>query len=264
MGEVLASLPEKQATEWRYRLMSPMGVYPNSSVHVDGASLVITKGLVSLACLESENCIEIGLKISILCSSVEASDTFKFYSFPSYHQLLDPCLPSELADTLLFDVQQKQAGEYADQGETIPEFDWYENSKGASLPPILGGTEYHKVNLELDMDVIKSLYQSWKDTPCAKLRSAVRAIIGCNALSCHHQFRQEACGLLLDGLRLLQEVEEFHSDSAYLSTVLAQLGDNAEDYLISRQQMSEKTGPIDFHRLFVQSCTQLRKYLLGH
>lgn len=260
----MASLPEKQATEWRYRLMSPMGVYPNSDVHVDGASLVITNALVSLAFFQSEGTNETCLKAAVLCSSVEASDTLKFYSFPSYHQLLDPCLPSELGEALLFDVRQKQAAEYAEQGETVPEFDWYENAKGASLPPALGGTDYHRVDIALDMEVINALYHALKTEACPKLNGAAKAMMQSNALSCHNQFRREACGLLLDGLRLLQEVEGFHSDSAYLSTVLAQLGDDAEDYLISRQQMSEDIGPIDFHRLFVQSCTQLRKYLLSH
>ena len=241
-----------------------MGVYPTADIHVQGASLVVTDSLIALAISEAGSVDESYLKAAILCSSVAASDALKFYSFPSYHQLLDPCLASELGKIISFDVRQKQAAEYAEQGETVPEFDWYENSKGASLPPILGGTEYHRVEIKLDSDCLKQLFQVLKGAQCSKLQGAVKALVESNALSCHNQFRQEACGLLLDGLRLLQEVEGFHSDSAHLSTVLAQLGDDAEDYLISRQQMSEEIGPIDCHRLFVQSCTQLRKYLLSH
>lgn len=260
----MANLPEKQATEWHYRLMSPMGVYPKCDIHVEGVSLVVSEKLISIACSESFRGEDVLLKAAILCSSLAASNTFKFYAFPSDHHLLDPCLPSQLSENIEFDILQKHAAEYTKLGETVPEFDWYENAKGASLPPVLGGTTYIIVDEEVDSATIDKLYKALNMRSCIKLSGAVRALVEANALSCHNQFRQEACGLLLDGLRLLQEVDGFHSDSAQLSTVLAQLGDSAEDYLISRQQMSQDIGPIDFHRLFVQSCTQLRKYLLSH
>ena len=259
----MASLPENSVTEWRYRLMSPMGVYPKCDIHVEEVSLVVSDNLISIASSESGKGEEILLKAAILCSSVAASDTFKFYAFPSYHHLLDPCLPSQLTEYLEFDILQKHAAEYAELGETVPEFDWYENAKGASLPPVLGGTDYIFTDHDVDAASIQQLYQAFSECPCVKLNGAVRSLVEANALSCHNQFRQEACGLLLDGLRLLQEVNGFHSDSAQLSTTLAQLGDSAEDYLISRQQMSQEIGPIDFHRLFVQSCTQIRKHLLS-
>ncbi|RDX37837.1 hypothetical protein DZA50_01430 [Kangiella sp. HD9-110m-PIT-SAG07] len=260
----MVSLPERSISEWQYRLMSPMGVYPSSDIHIDGAGLVVTESLVAVACPNAELGNENILRAAILCSSVAASDSLRFYSFPNRHQLLDPCVQSQLGEQLSFDVRQKQAAEYVEQGETVPEFDWYENAKGASLPPILDGTDYHLVDIELDVKCIQALYKALKTSNCPKLIGASKALIASNALSCHYQFRQEACGLLLDGLRLMQEVELFHSESAQLSTILAQLGDSAEDYLISRQQMSEEVGPIDFHRLFVQTCTQLRKFLSSH
>jgi len=260
----MASLPEQQATEWRYRLMSPMGVYPKCDIHVEEVSLVVSDNFISIANSESGKGKEVLLKAAILCSSVAASNTFKFYAFPNYHHLLDPCLASQLTEYLELDILQKHAAEYAELGETVPEFDWYENAKGASLPPVLGGTDYIFVDQDVDAVSIQRLYQALSESHCVKLSGAIRALVQTNALSCHNQFRQEACGLLLDGLRLLEEVDGFQSESAQLSTVLAQLGDSAEDYLISRQQMSQDIGPIDFHRLFVQSCTQLRKYLLSH
>lgn len=252
---------EVVVAEWEYRLMSPMGVYPKCEVHTEDASLVVADSVIAIACL-GQRAKQDFLNTAILCSSVATSEDLRLYPFPYNHQLLSSSPRADIGQQLSDDIRQKRSTDYAIEGETIPEFDWYENAKGASLPPILNGTPYHFVDTKIDSDVIHQLYQSLKTSICPKLVGASRALNQSNALSGHFQFRAEANGLLLDSLRLMQEVEGFQSERAQLSTLLAQLGDSAEDYLISRQQMSLKITPIEFHRLFVQTCSQLRKHLL--
>ncbi|MBV35226.1 MAG: hypothetical protein CMP47_07175 [Rickettsiales bacterium] len=258
----MASVREKLEAEWAYRLMSPIGVYPRSEIHADDISLVVTDSLVALASSGDGTNQEL-FYTAILTSSVAASEHLRLYPFPYQHQLLDSCSPQGLGKQLEFDVRQKLVAEFATEGETVPEFDWYENAKGASLPPILNGTGYHFADIEIDITCAQHIYQMLKSSACPKLAGASKALNQCNALSAHFQFREEASGLLFDCLRLMQEVDDFHAVSAQLSTVLTQLGDSAEDYLISRQQMSKNLSPIEFHRVFVQTCSQLRKHLLG-
>lgn len=258
----MASVREKLEAEWGYRLMSPIGIYPRTEIHADDASLVVTDSLVAFAS-SGDGTNEALFNAAVLCSSVTASEHLRLYPFPYQHLLLDSCNPQGLGKQLEFDVRQKLVADYAVEGETIPEFDWYENAKGASLPPILNGTDYHFADIEIDISGVQRIYHILKSSACAKLAGVCKALNQSSALSAHFQFKEEASGLLFDCLRLMQEVDSFHTDSAQLSSLLAQLGDNAEDYLISRQQMSKNLSPIGFHRLFVQTCSQFRKHLLS-
>lgn len=253
----------QRGVRYHYRLMSPLGIYPRAEIKVDGATLFVDEQLVALATSEELAHTELLLKAAILLSSQQASDNLKFYAFPFTHQLDVEASSEVVLSSILDDVSQKKQQLYTPTGGTIPEFDWYENAKGASLPPVLGGASYNWFQAPLEQNVIRDLFNRLKQYQCPRLRGALAALLEANQLSCHFQFHPQASAALLDCLRMMQEVEHFHVDSAQLSTLLSQLGDSAVDYLISRRQMAQKIGPIDFHRLFVQSCTQLRKFLLS-
>lgn len=246
-----------------YRLMSPLGVYPEFDIDVDGAALYSSDKLVVIAATENIERTELLLKAAILLSSPQASDNIRFYAFPYVHQLDSQHSSNPKLGSIVKDIEQKKSGLYTPVGATIPEFDWYENAKGASLPPVLGGASYNWIKLPVDVVMVRELFNRLKQQACSRTRTALAALIESNQLSCHFQFQQQAVASMLDCLRLMQEAESFQVDSAQLAGLLSQLGDSAEDYLISRQQMAQKVGPKDFHRLFVQSCTQLRKFLMS-
>ena len=248
---------------YQYRLMSPLGLYPQTHIEVEGATLYSNKQLVAIVAAEDIELTELLLKVAILISSTEASGRLRFYTFPNIHQLPLNDSPFASFDDLIEDIQHKRSNGYASAGNTIPEFDWYDNAKGASLPPVLGGASYAWADVVIDNDQVSQLFGRLKSFANPRTISALSALAESNQLSCHFQFQQQAVALMLDCLRLMQQVDEFQVDSAQLGTVLSQLGDTAEDYLISRQQMAKEIGPKDFHRLFVQTCTQLRKFLLS-
>ncbi|AOE50834.1 hypothetical protein [Kangiella sediminilitoris] len=258
----MASSYSQRQIQYQYRLMSPMGVYPKSTISVDEATLFVDDDLVVLSSTDDLDGVEIYVKASILISNQQLSDNLRFYAFPYLHQLDSEIKSSVDMVTIKSDIQMKRKQHFRSKGGTVPEFDWYENAKGASLPPILGGAPYHWLQTDIDESIIRNLYNRLKQQRCSRLRAALTALVGSNQMSCHFQFHQQAVGLLLDALRLAQEVEGLHLDRAQIKTILSQLGDSADDYLISRQQMAQKVGPIDYHRLFVQTCTQFRKYLL--
>lgn len=247
----------------QYRLMSPLGTYPRprGAISVDGAELLADNDLVVILASNDIDTTELFLKAAIILSSPQASDGLRLYGFSSKHSLNDGS--GNLLECVKADVQSKRHQLSTVEGNTIPEFDWYENAKGASLPPILGGAEYHWLEHPLELLVVRDLFNRLKQHQCSRLRGALTTLLSSNQMSCHYQFHHQSIGLLLDSLRLAQEIERFVVDSAELREVLSQLGDNAEDYLISRQQMALKIGPKDYHRLFIQSCTQFRKFLLG-
>ena len=247
---------------YHYRLMSPLGVYLPFDIKVDGAALVSNDSLVAFITDDIEQT-EYLLEVALLISSAEASSNLRFYPLPYTHQLIS-AQPKQLsAQVLSTEIQRKVSEAYTIKGDIVPEFDWYENAKGASLPPVLGGVSYRWTNSHIDIAFVTELFNRLRMLPRHKIRGAVFSLLSSNQLSCHFQFQQQATAELLDALRLLQAVEGFTVGSAQLANVLAQLGDSAEDYVISRHQMSEKIGPKDFNRLFVQSCTQLRKFLMS-
>jgi hypothetical protein len=248
---------------YQYRLMSPLGVYLPIDIDVDGATLYSHDNLVAVVVDGDIEYIELLLTAAILLSSPAISDNLRFYPFPYVHQLELESSQVVSFDTLAQDIRQKHSSAYTPAGATVPEFDWYENAKGASLPPVLGGAAYNWSNVEIDVSVVRELFNRLKQNACRRIRGALSSLVKSNQLSCHLQFQQQAAAELIDCIRLMQETEHFHVGSAQLGSILSQLGDSAEDYLISRHQMAERLGPKDFHRLFVQTCTQLRKFLMS-
>ncbi|WP_223670202.1 hypothetical protein [Kangiella shandongensis] len=260
----MASSYSQRQIQHQYRLMSPLGTYPKSTISVDEATLFVDDDVVVLSTTDDMDEVETLFKASILISSQQASDYIRFYAFPYLHLIDTKQGASVDLGTIKEEIQRKQEDLFCVKGDTVPEFDWYENARGASLPPILGGALYNWFQFDVEKNIVRELFNQLRQHRCGRLRSALAALVSSNQMSCHFQFHQQAVGLLLDALRLAQEVDNLRLDSAQLKTVLIQLGDSADDYLISRHQMSQKIGPIDFHRLFVQTCTQFRKFLLDH
>lgn len=258
----MASSYSQQQIQHQYRLMSPLGTYPKSTISVDEATLYVDDDVVVLSTTDDMNDVEMLLKASILISSQQASDYIRFYTFPYLHLIDAEPKSSVDFEVIKNDIQWKKEKHFRTKGDTVPEFDWYENARGASLPPILGGALYNWFQFEVEETTVRELFNRLRQQRCGRLLGALSALVNSNQISCHFQFHQQAVALLMDALRLAQEVDGLYLDSAQLKTLLLQLGDSADDYLISRQQMSQKIGPIDFHRLFVQTCTQFRKFLL--
>lgn len=259
----MASSYSLQQARYQYRLMSPLGTYPNDSISVDGATLFVENDLVVLCTTEDIDGVELFLKASMLLSDKAASDNLRFYAFPFLHQIEPDKTTDVDSTTIKQDISHKKALLFREKGNTVPEFDWYENSKGASLPPLLGGASYNWYRGQLNNEMVRDLFNHLKQHKCGRLKGALTALVQSNQISCHFQFHHQAVGLLLDALCFMQSIEGIHFDSAQLKTMQGQIGDTAEDYLISRQQLGSKVGPIDYHRIFVQTCTQLRKYLLS-
>lgn len=247
---------------YTYRIFSPLGAYPAKSLSSPLGQLIVEKDFIALAFKDNRQSHDLKFMLAMLLSVNDDKGFLKLYPFPYKHFFVSASyqvLPQKLHQ----DVKQKLSDHYRQSGETIPEFDLYQNAKGASLPIILGGTVYstfdglidsHQFNLLSDI-----LYQK-KD---GRFDLICKSLLLSNQNSCHFQFSQQAVLFLLDALILFEDfVGRSRVDSSRLQTLLTQLGDNKTDSLIAKYQLAESMTPLDYNKAFDALCHALTKSLL--
>lgn len=248
---------------YTYRIFSPLGAYPAESLSSPLGQLIVEKDLVALAFKNSGRAYDLKFMLAMLLSVNDDKGFLKLYPFP-YKHIFESRSYQITGQQLQFDIKHKLSEHYRQSGETIPEFDLYQNAKGASLPIILGGTLYstftdlidrHQFNLLSDV-----LYQSNNGL----LNLICKSLLMSNQNSCHFQFSQQAVIFLLDALVLFEDLIGISKvDSSRLQTLLAQLGDNKPDAVIAKYQLAESITPMEYHKAFDALCHALTKYLLN-
>ena len=97
------------------------------------------------------------LQAAILLATNKQNGFIKLYSFPYKHQLIVEQKTELNHELVTQDITYKKNNAYRAPEETIPEFDMYENAKGASLPLLLGGTYYNAFDNLIVEDDFKEL-----------------------------------------------------------------------------------------------------------
>ena len=257
-----ASALQSDVQHYTYRIFSPLGAYPAQSLSSLLGQLIVEKDFIALAFKDNRQAHDLKFMLAMLLSVNDDKGFLKLYPFP-YKHFFNSASYQVSPEKLHKDIQQKLSDHYRQSGETIPEFDLYQNAKGASLPIILGGTLYstfeglidtHQFNLLSDI-----LYQK-KD---GRFNLLCKSLLMSNQNSCHFQFSQQAVLFLLDALVLLEDYTGSSKiDSSRLQGLLTQLGDNKTDTLIAKYQLAESMTPLDYHKAFDALCHVLTRHLL--
>ena len=258
----IGEISQSNVQHYTYRIFSPLGAYPAQSLSSPLGQLMVEKDFIALAFKDNRQAYDLKFMLAMLLSVNDDKGFLKLYPFP-YKHFYDSASYQISSQKLHQDIKQKLSDQYRQSGETIPEFDLYQNAKGASLPIILGGTLYstfdelidtHQFNLLSDI-----LYQK-KD---GRFNLLCKSVLMSNQNSCHFQFSQQAVLFLLDALILLEDfMGNTKIDSSRLQTLLAQLGDNKSDALIAKYQLAESMTPLDYHKAFDALCHVLTRHLL--
>lgn len=254
--------PLKEGQQFIYRIFSPLGAYPAHSLSSPLGQLIVEKDLVALAFKDNRQANDVKFMLAMLLS-VDADKGFlKLYPFPYKHFFVSASYqitPQQLQS----DIKQKLSDHYRQSGETIPEFDLYQNAKGASLPIILGGTLYSTFSDLIDQRQFNLISDVLHQTNNGQLNLVFKSLLLSNQNSCHFQFSQQAVLFLLDALILFEGfLGKAKIDSSRLQTLLAQLGDTRTDALIAKYQLAESITPLEYNKAFDALCHALTKYLL--
>lgn len=258
----VADTLQSDVQHYTYRIFSPLGAYPAQGLNSPLGQLIVEKDVIALAFKDNRQAHDLKFMLAMLLSVNDDKGFLKLYPFPYKHFFISASYQVS-PEKLHKDIKQKLSDHYRQSGETIPEFDLYQNAKGASLPIILGGTLYstfdelidpHQFNLLSDI-----LYQK-KD---GRFNLLCKSLLMSNQNSCHLQFSQQAVLFLLDALILLEDYMGSNKiDSSRLQTLLTQLGDNKTDSLIAKYQLAETMTPLDYHKAFDAVCHVLTRQLL--
>ncbi|MBD3668209.1 MAG: hypothetical protein HUJ16_09630 [Kangiella sp.] len=258
----VADNSQSDTKHFTYRIFSPLGAYPAKSLSSPLGQLIVQKDFIALAFNDNRQSNDLKFMLAMLLSVNDEKGFLKLYPFP-YKHFFDTHSFQVTPENLHQDIQQKLSDQYRQSGETIPEFDLYQNAKGASLPMILGGTLYSTfedlINTEQFHRLSDILYQK-KD---GRFNLLCKSLLMSNQNSCHFQFSQQAVLFLLDALMLCEDyLGRSRIDSSRLQNLLTQLGDDKTDALIGKYQMAESMTPMDYHKTFDALCHTLTRFLL--
>ncbi len=120
----------------------------------------------------------------------------KLYGLPFIHQI-DGGLDENLFSRIQSDILAKIKSNHVADGDILPEFDCYQNAKGASLPLLLNGMPYSKVEGLIEQQDFQRITKSLAIEPNAELLAIGELLVTSARLSCHFQFQSEAMHYLL-------------------------------------------------------------------
>lgn len=248
---------------YTYRIFSPLGAYPAQGLTSPLGQLIAEKDFIALAFKDNRQAHDLKFMLAMLLSVNDDRGFLKLYPFP-YKHFFESRSYQITPKQLQFDIKQKLSEQYRQSGETIPEFDLYQNAKGASLPIILGGTLYSTFDGLIDTHQFNLLSDVLYQKNDQRFNLLCKSLLMSNQNSCHFQFSQQAVLFLLDALMLFEDFMGIEKiDSSRLQTLLTQLGDNKTDALIAKYQLAESITPMEYHKTFDAICHALTKYLLG-
>lgn len=249
-------------TTYEYRLFSPLGSYPAQSLESELGHFIVTTDFITLVYAQNQPQNATKLLATLLLTTNSKQGFLKLYPLPFVHQIQSVDCPNR--EQIQLDILQKKQHHFKNAGDTIPEFEWYENAKGASLPRILGGMVYNTFDQLIDQECFTVVSQKLAKNSDKRLLMAFESLLTSNQLSCHIQFKSQASLYLLDGLSLLElALGKNIFDQAIALQVLSQLGENKEESLLARHQLSQTLTPIEYNKLFEACCHSLKNYLLN-
>lgn len=262
--QAIAEAAQPVAQYYTYRIFSPLGAYPAQGLTSPLGQLIVEKDFIALAFKDNRQAYDLKFMLAMLLSVNDEKGFLKLYPFP-YKHFFESVSYQVLPQKLHYDIKQKLSDQYRQSGETIPEFDLYQNAKGASLPIILGGTLYSTFDGLIDTHQFNLLSDVLYQKNDGRFNLLCKALLMSNQNSCHFQFSQQAVLFLLDALMLFEDLMgKIKIESSRLQTLLAQLGDNKSDALIAKYQLAESMTPMEYHKAFDAVCHTLTKYLLAN
>ncbi|NVK22889.1 MAG: hypothetical protein HWD86_10245 [Kangiellaceae bacterium] len=248
--------------DFEYHLFSPLGTYPHQTLSSCLGHFIVEKDFIVMSYEQDKPQNHNKLLIAILLSCKERHGFTKLYPLPFAHHILES-YDAINGDVLRQDMMQKIEQKYRAIGETFPEFDLYQNAKGASLPLVLGGTIYNTLNNLIDETLFHGLSDIVDGVSDQKIQLIFEALILSNQAGCHLQFQQQAIMSLIDAVVLIDSIGAADQRlAATLQQLLAQLGTSNSDLIVSRYQLAQNISPIEYIKLFTATCESLKRYLL--
>ncbi len=245
MGKAIGGSLEKDSQKIRkleYRICSSSGTYPEHSLITDDSALLVSQQLIiSIWDMSKKNEEQI-LNAGLLLATDFKHGFLKLYGFPFTHTI-EVTNSDNLLQLVEADIQQKSINKIVLEGDVLPEFDCYQNAKGASLPLLFNGLPYSKSKGLIDVDAFEKITKGLRKSFSKDLIEITDLLVISSKLSCHFQFQAEACLYLLEAVRKYRE----------LSWVRTQpiLKDWNEQLKIKDPfLLSKKVGPIEYIRIF--------------
>lgn len=252
---------------YRYRLFSPLGIYPKQSLRSDLGYFCFDQDCIAVAVDElAPGDYELKLQAAILLALKEDNGFIKLYPFPYQHQLIVDDAGELDGAQLCADIKQKKSSQYRGLEETIPEFDLYENAKGASLPMILGGTLYNAVEKLVNKLEFIVLSEKLKEQKSEALNLCLSSLLASNQLSCHLQFQQQTNLNIINSLLFYAKFRQESSGKKIANPSLAEIilgyqsSNCSESY---KQQLAKDMSPKEYIKLYQALCNNLKKDLLS-
>lgn len=202
---------------FKYSICSPSGTFPEKRLKCDFGGLYINDELVVLTWNDEYPNAQQKILTALLISNDFNFGFFKLYLLPFKHSLVVD-KTAELLNLIGNDIRLKVDTKYVLPNDIFPEFDHYQNSKGASLPVILNGIPYHKVNSLVNSDcfdlLISELDKESKKRKNDDLLIISDYLLRSSKLSCHFQFQQEANHYLISALEFYKSLDWYEANEA--------------------------------------------------
>lgn len=238
-----------------YRLCSASGTYPGDSFQTNHAAILVSQKLIVSVWDESVTNAESILNAALLLSASSKLGFLKLYGFPFIHQI-DTSFDEHLLVNIEKDIEEKIRNKTVVRGDVLPEFDCYQNAKGASLPLILSGMPYSKVENLINKDLFIEVSKLLEKSDNKHLLVATDLLVASSKLSCHFQFQSEA------NFYLLMAIEKIIcNDCIKPSPLVLEWQKKVEKNDI--HSTSLKMNPIEYIKLFNALIVVLKNSLIN-
>lgn len=233
-----------------YIICSPLGTYTRAELHSKQGAFLADDELVVFAF----DCASPDAFRKTLINLTLASDMsvglMKVYLMPFKHRIYDDISQLSL-EQIKRDIRDKSSSAYKLPSEVFPEFDQYQNAKGASLPLILGGTHYHFVDNALNVQRFEKLNSEIDEVYTKSLFAVCKIMQHAAQLSCHLQFQTQANHYLLLALLQMKSSRWYKPQPVFID--MLQRIDDADEL-----QVAFDMTPIEHVRLYTNliNCLQ--------
>lgn len=236
--------------ELKYRLCSASGTYPAQSYYTKNAALLVNQKII-VTIWDSNNAdSERVFNTALLLATNSKKGFLKLYGLPFTHEI-EANLDNELLGTVQESILSKVANKTVANGDILPEFDCYQNAKGASLPLILSGMPYSKAENLIDDELLQKISNALEQSSDDELLYLADLLITSGKLSCHFQFQTEANHYLLMAVEKVLNLDWLKSSPLMLDWQNRISKETAHEVAL-------KMSPIEYIKLFNSITTSLR------
>ncbi len=237
-----------------YIVCSPLGSYPSQSIALTSSGIYIKDEMICLA-YPSHLPFQKEMLITALLTANNFKQGFlKLYFLPFTHKL-DSFDEANISEQLVGDLKHKKAESFVANGDILPEFDQYENAKGASLPLALGGVPYHRINNLVCEEIFLSVMEAIQSRNFPELFEIIELLQESSQLSCHLQFQVQASHYLLQAIILLNETD-WAKQHPLINEWLAKAHVNHSF------KLAKSISPIEYVKLYKAVVTSIKNSIL--